>query len=154
MRIVLDSIATVHSPRNDRSDDFWGSVESTIRLEDRFLPDALDGLSEFSHLEVVFLLHDIDERDVEHTARHPRNNPRWPKVGIFAQRGARRPNRLGVSRCRLLQIDGRTLYVRGLDANDGTPVLDIKPYMREFGAAGDVRQPDWATEVMERYYQD
>ena len=153
MPITLEPIGIVRSPRRDRSDDYWGAVESTIELDERFSPDALAGLNEFSHVEVVFLLHDIREGEIETRARHPRNNPKWPKLGIFAQRGARRPNRIGISRCALLRIDHRTLYVRGLDANDGSPVLDIKPYMREFGPLGEVRQPAWASEVMERYYQ-
>lgn len=152
MTITLEQIAVVHSPRTGRSDDFWGSVESTIELDERFSPEALAGLHEFSHIEVVFLLHEIEKSEIEHTARRPRNNPAWPNLGIFAQRGARRPNRIGVSRCTLLRVEGRTLYVRALDAVDGTPVLDIKPYMREFGPIGEVRQPQWAAEVMERYY--
>lgn len=150
--IELRPVAIVRSPRTDRRDDDWGAVESTIELVERFAPQALDGIEAFSHLEIVFLLHAIDEGEVETTARHPRNNPEWPKVGIFAQRGARRPNRIGVSRCELVRREGRTLVVRGLDANDGSPVLDIKPYMREFGPRGDVRQPPWADEVMSRYY--
>lgn len=154
MTIELQPVAIVHSPRSGRGDDAWGSVESAIELDERFSPDALRGLTEFSHLEVVFLLHDIHQNEVEMATRRPRNNPAWPEVGIFAQRGARRPNRIGVSRCRLLRIDGRRLIVRGLDAIEGTPVLDIKPYMREFGPIGDVRQPQWASEVMAHYYLD
>ncbi|MBV8637592.1 MAG: SAM-dependent methyltransferase [Candidatus Eremiobacteraeota bacterium] len=152
MTFTVEPIGVVHSARTGRSDEYWGAVESTIELDERFSSEALTGLGEFSHLEVVFLLHGIDESEIETKARHPRNNPAWPKIGIFAQRGARRPNRIGVSRCALLRVEGRTLYVRGLDAIDETPVLDIKPYIREFGPAGDVRQPPWATEVMERYY--
>jgi tRNA (Thr-GGU) A37 N-methylase len=75
-------------------------------------------------------------------------------VGMFAQRARMRPNRLGVSACALVRVDGLDLHVRGLDAVDGSPVLDIKPHMREFepdGAA--VRQPAWATELMHGYYR-
>ncbi|MDT0347467.1 TrmO family methyltransferase domain-containing protein [Streptomyces litchfieldiae] len=85
-------------------------------------------------------------------ARHPRGNADWPLVGIFAQRGKDRPNRLGVSRCWLLGVEGLDVRVRGLDAVHGTPVLDLKPYMAEFGPQGEVRQPDWATELMRAYY--
>jgi tRNA-Thr(GGU) m(6)t(6)A37 methyltransferase TsaA len=149
----VEPIGVVHSPRVGRKDDDWGSVESTIELDEtRFTAEALAGIEAFSHLEVVFLFHEIDTTDVELTARHPRNNPAWPKVGIFAQRGSRRPNRLGVSRCTLVRVEGLTLHVRALDAIDGTPVLDIKPYMKEFSPLGDVRQPEWASSLMERYY--
>ncbi|MFN5819570.1 MAG: TrmO family methyltransferase, partial [Novosphingobium sp.] len=86
------------------------------------------------------------------TARHPRGNPDWPKVGVFAQRGRNRPNRLGVSVCRILGVDGTSLLVGGLDAIDGTPVLDIKPVMAEFQPRGEVRQPDWSRELMADYW--
>jgi tRNA (Thr-GGU) A37 N-methylase len=89
---------------------------------------------------------------VEPGTRHPRGNPDWPRVGIFAQRGKDRPNRLGVSRCELLRVDRSAVRVRGLDAVDGTPVLDLKPWMAEFGPRGDVRQPAWASELMRGYW--
>lgn len=65
-------------------------------------------------------------------ARPPRGRTDWPLNGIFAQRGKNRPNRLGVSRAQILMVDGLDLHVRGLDAVEGTPVLDVKPCMREF----------------------
>jgi tRNA (adenine37-N6)-methyltransferase len=70
----------------------------------------------------------------------------------LAQRGKDRPNRLGVSRCQLYGVEGRVLRVRGLDAVDGTPVLDIKPWMAEFGPRGETRQPAWASELMRSYW--
>ena len=151
--VLMVPIGIVRSPRTERRDDFWGNVESTIELDAaQYGAESLEGLDQFSHLEVVFLLDRIDAREIETAARHPRNRTDWPKVGIFAQRGAKRPNRIGVSRCTILAVEGRSVRVRGLDAIDGTPVLDIKPYMREFGPAGDVRQPRWADEIMSEYY--
>lgn len=148
-------IATVRSPRTDRTDVEWGGVESVIELDPaQFTEEALQGLSDFSHLEIVYHMHGIPEGQITTSARRPRENPQWPRVGIFAQRGAKRPNRIGVSRCTLLSVDGLRIQVRGLDAIDGTPVLDIKPYMREFGPLGEVRQPQWAGEVMQRYYDE
>jgi tRNA (Thr-GGU) A37 N-methylase len=102
--------------------------------------------------QVVFLFHLVDPANVQTAARHPRNNPDWPLVGIFAQRGKNRPNRLGVSRCAVEKVEGLDVHVSGLDAIDGTPVLDIKPYMAEFAPAGPTRQPEWATELMKNYY--
>ncbi len=78
---------------------------------------------------------------IETGARHPRGNRDWPLVGIFAQRGKNRPNRLGVSRCRVVTVEGLDVHVEGLDAVDGTPVPDLKPYMEEFGPRGEVHQP-------------
>ncbi len=67
-------------------------------------------------------------------------------------RAKARPNRIGVSRCRLLGVDGLSLRVEGLDAIDGTPVLDVKPWVAEFGPRGEVRQPAWSSELMRDYY--
>ncbi|WP_217166247.1 SAM-dependent methyltransferase [Streptomyces sp. AC512_CC834] len=146
-------VAYVHSDRREIVDDDWGPVASVIRLDaDRFGTDAVLGLDSFSHLEVVFRFHRVPPHKVQEGARHPRNNPEWPSAGIFAQRGKNRPNRLGVSRCRLLRTDGLDLHVMGLDAVDGTPVLDIKPYLRQFGPREEVVQPDWVDDLMRDYY--
>jgi tRNA (Thr-GGU) A37 N-methylase len=73
-------------------------------------------------------------------------------VGILAQRAKDRVNRLGLSTCELLRVEGAVLHVRGLDAVDGTPVLDIKPYMEEFAPRTAVRQPPWSRELMAGYF--
>ena len=123
-------VAIVRSPRAAPEDDYWGDVELTIEFDARrFGQDALLGLSDFSHAEVIFLMHQVPLETVESAARHPRDRSDWPLVGIFAQRGKSRPNRLGVSRCELLKISGHSIVVRGLDAIDGTPVIDVKPYL-------------------------
>ena len=85
-------------------------------------------------------------------ARHPRGNKDWPKVGIFAQRGKNRPNRIGVSVARIVAIQGLEVEVEGLDAIDGTPILDIKPVMSGFQPRGEVVEPAWATEIMRSYW--
>ncbi|HLZ69103.1 MAG TPA: SAM-dependent methyltransferase [Dehalococcoidia bacterium] len=146
-------IGFVSSPRRDLSDDNWGGVVAMITLEAaRFGADALAELADFSHLEIVFFMHRVPEDEIESGKRHPRGRADWPEAGIFAQRAKGRPNRIGVSRCRLLSVEERMLRVQGLDAVDGTPVLDIKPYMAEFGPLGEVHQPAWATELMQDYY--
>jgi tRNA (adenine37-N6)-methyltransferase len=86
-------------------------------------------------------------------ARYPRGRKDWPRVGIFAQRAKNRPNRIGVTVCRLVSVSDLSIFVEGLDAVEGTPVLDIKPYMREFGPRGEVRQPAWSTELMSGYWR-
>jgi tRNA (Thr-GGU) A37 N-methylase len=96
--------------------------------------------------------HHVPESTVERGARHPRGNKDWPLAGIFAQRGKNRPNRLGVSIAELVRREERTLILRGLDAIDGTPVLDIKPVMEEFLPRGKVRQPEWSHELMRHYW--
>ncbi len=153
MTITLAPVGRVISPRTDTSDDFWGGVESRIELAPDFAAEVFDGIEEFSHVEVVFFFDRVPEDRVERGARHPRGNPDWPRVGIFAQRGKNRPNRLGVSVARLLAREERHLIVRGLDAADGSPVLDIKPVMREFLPGGEIRQPAWCAELMRDYWR-
>jgi tRNA-Thr(GGU) m(6)t(6)A37 methyltransferase TsaA len=147
-------IGRVTAPRKEAIDDQWGGIVSAIEIDARFGPEALQGLEAFSHLEVIFLMHLVPDAEISSGARRPRGRSDWPEVGIFAQRAKGRPNRLGLSRCRLVGVSGRTLTVRGLDAIDGTPVLDLKPYLAEFGPIGEVRQPSWATELMARYYDE
>jgi tRNA (Thr-GGU) A37 N-methylase len=146
-------IGWVHSSRTDPIDDDWDSVSSEIRVdESQFGKESLAGLADFTHVEVVYLFDRVDEAAVEVGARHPRGNQDWPAVGIFAQRAKLRPNRLGVTACRLLAVDGLTLRVEGLDAIDATPVLDIKPVMAEFLPRGEVGQPAWSHELMTTYW--
>jgi tRNA-Thr(GGU) m(6)t(6)A37 methyltransferase TsaA len=150
--ITLEPIGIVVGGRSEPIDDDWGGVRACIRLDsDRFDTDVVTGLDAFSHLCVVFQFHLVDESAIVTGARHPRGNENWPKVGMFAQRAKMRPNRLGVSNCRLERIDGLDLHVSGLDAIAGTPVLDIKPFMREFEPV-DTTQPAWSNELMVGYY--
>ncbi len=151
--VTLLPVGWVQGGRAEPEDDRWDGVEAAIALDAaRFGVEAVAGLDAFSHLEVVFLFHRVDPARIEAGARRPRGNPDWPAVGIFAQRGKDRPNRLGVTRCRLLAVEGLVLRVRGLDAIDGTPVLDVKPHMPQFDARGAVRHPRWAGELMAGYW--
>ena len=146
-------IGVVRSSRAEAIDDDWDAVTSEIVLDpDAVTPDAAAGLVEFSHVEVIFVFDQVDDAEIETGARHPRGNPDWPVVGILAQRAKMRPNRLGVTACRLVGVDGLTVRVDGLDAIEGTPVLDIKPVMKEFLPRGEVTQPAWATELMTSYW--
>ena len=151
--ISLIPIGRVYGGRSDATDDDWGASRASIHLDpSRFTPEALAGLDGFSHAEVIFLFDRVTDDQITSGARHPRGNPDWPKVGIFAQRGKNRPNRLGVTVCRVVAVDGLTLEVEGLDAIDGTPVLDIKPVMQGFLPRGAVREPDWARAIMAEYW--
>ena len=152
MIVDLTPIGYVRGGRVAPEDDAWGAIEARIELDERFCADALSGLEAFSHLEVVYFFHKADPARRESGARHPRDNPAWPRVGIFAQRGRDRPNGLAVSVCEILSVSGRTARVRALDAIDGTPVLDLKPVMRAFLPRGAVREPAWAGELMSAYW--
>ena len=152
--IALEPVGVVVGGRTEPIDDDWGGVHAVIRLDGaQFGADAVAGLDAFSHVVVVFQFHQVDPADVQSGARRPRGNPHWPEVGMFAQRARMRPNRLGVSTCRLTDVAGLDLHVQGLDAIDGSPVLDVKPFMREFEPPdAEVRQPAWSTELMRGYY--
>ncbi len=151
--IELTPIGVVVGGRSEPLDDDWDTVDAEIVVDERFPDDATAGLGEFSHIDVIFHFDRVDPDRVHVAARHPRNRADWPAVGIFAQRAKARPNRLGHTTCELLTVDGRRLAVRGLDAIDGTPVLDIKPTMQEFLPRSTIRQPDWSRELMRGYWR-
>ncbi|MFD6094872.1 TrmO family methyltransferase [Nocardiopsis flavescens] len=152
MQISLSPIATVIGGRTEVADDYWGGVQSIIRLNDDLPLDTLKGLEEFSHLQVVWHFSLGSNEDIHLGSRHPRNNPEWPETGTFVHRNHRRPARLAVSHPHLLHIDGRDLHVEDLDAVDGTPVLDLAPWFAEFGPHGQVQQPSWPGEMLKDYW--
>lgn len=147
----ISAVGIVRSSRSEPNDDSWDEETSQIDMVNPFDSRALLGLEGFSHCIVVYVF-DKAVWDESKISRHPRGNKDWPEVGIFAQRAKDRPNRLGVTVCRILEVSGSTIHLAGLDAIDGTPVVDIKPWMAEFGPRGDVAQPSWSTELMKDYW--
>jgi len=150
--ISMDVVARVRGGRIANEDDAWGAVEADIVLAADLPETAFAGLEQFSHALIVFHFDMVDPETIVTGARRPRGNPDWPEVGIFAQRGSPRPNRLGVTTVEIVAVEGRRLRVRGLDAIDGTPVIDIKPVMRGFEPRGAIREPAWAGEIMKDYW--
>lgn len=151
--IRLDAIGQVRAARTAPEDDWWGGTNAFIDLLAPYDETSIAGIERFSHLEIIYLFHQVNEARIQRGARHPRNNPDWPEIGIFAQRGKNRPNRLGASIVRLLGVRGATLEVAELDAIDGTPVLDIKPVMRDFLPREAVSEPPWCAELMRDYWR-
>ncbi len=153
MTIENEPVGYVRGGRAVPEDDEWGNVQARIELDRvRFTNAALQGLDNFSHAEVTFVFDRVREDQITYDARHPRGRGDWPRVGIFAQRGKKRPNRIGVSICKILAVDDTSLVVQGLDAIDGTPVLDIKPVMSGFRPRGPIEEPAWAKEIMSNYW--
>jgi tRNA-Thr(GGU) m(6)t(6)A37 methyltransferase TsaA len=147
----ITPIGVIRSPRTDFANEGWGTVTARIELDpDVFATGATDGLTEYSHVEVVYAFH-LSTRTCT-ADQHPRQNPAWPRTGILAQRAPNRPNHLGVTICELIAADALSLTVRGLDAVDGSPLLDVKPYLREFAPRGPLRQPDYTGELMRDYF--
>jgi len=143
-------IGIVRSSREKPEDDLWDAETSRIELDRRFPEEALDGIGDFSHVEILYRFHRAKKEQTG--ACHPRENPAWPRVGIFAQRKKDRPNHIGATIARVVKREGRTVYLSGLDAIDGTPVLDIKPVFEEYLPRGGVRQPEWTRELMKNYW--
>jgi len=151
--IKMVPIGFVKGGRLQATKDGWGANLCELALDPlRFSPASLSGVEELSHLEVVFYFHLHADETIELGARHPRDRRDWPSVGIFAQRGRMRVNRIGVSICEVVSVSGLSLTVRGLDAVDGTPVLDIKPVWVEYLPRGPVLQPHWSHELMAAYW--
>ncbi|MBI1885379.1 MAG: tRNA (N6-threonylcarbamoyladenosine(37)-N6)-methyltransferase TrmO [Chloroflexi bacterium] len=121
----------------------WESVTSEVVLKPE-LAEALLGLSDYSHLIVLTWLHAIPE-DVRGSKLrlHPMDKPEYPLQGVLATRSQIRPNPIGCTVVQLLGIKGNVLKVRGLDAIDGTPVLDLKPYLPFYDGVADARVPEW-----------
>ena len=126
----------------------WRETDSMIIISEQF-QDALYRLDEYSHIEVLFYLHEIN-RPFK-TWIHPTCNSEYPEMGAFATRTPNRPSRIALTTCRLLGIDGNMLRVKGLDAFNGSPVLDIKPYTKN--TLSEVRTPDWVNELNSKISQ-
>lgn len=151
MNIQLKALAYVKNSRKSPVDDHWEAIVSEIELDESIPSEALDGISGFSHLEVIYYFDRVSEKDVVF-AGHPRGNPDYPRTGIFGQRKKDRPNALGLCTVKLLKHEGRKITVQYLDAIDGTSVLDIKPVFREFQPKGALLQPAWVEDLMKNYW--
>lgn len=151
MTLNIESIGTVKSPVKEGVDEDWGGVVSEIHIEERYAP-GLVGLNGFSHLLVVFYMHKSTFEEGAHLQRRPQGRQDMPLIGIFAQRAKHRPNPIGVTAVELLVVRGNAITVRGLDAIDGTPVLDVKPYFPAYDCRVEARTPGWVDELMRGYF--
>ncbi len=144
----IEPIGVVRSPVVDEVDADWGDVVSTIEVVPQ-LAEGLEGLDGFSHLLVIFFMHRSSFDPARDLRRRPRGRADMPLLGIFAQRAKHRPNPIGVTAVRLLQVEGNVVRVQGLDAVDGTPVLDLKPYAPVFDQPLEPVIPEWFERLME-----
>lgn len=151
MKIELSPIGFVRNTRNNPIDDDWNEIISEIELADEIPDEALNCLSDFSHLEIIFYFNQVNPEKIVFSG-HPRGNTDYPKVGIFGQRKKDRPNQIGLATVELLRCDNRKITVKYLDAINGTPILDIKPVFREFQVKSEIKQPDWVEDLMKNYW--
>jgi tRNA-Thr(GGU) m(6)t(6)A37 methyltransferase TsaA len=139
---VFRSIGVVRNGVRAPRTEGWEQVRSDLIFRDD-LTDALDGIETYSHIIVIFHLHRVPEEERTTGRIHPRGDPRLPEQGVLATRSQRRPNAIGVAVVPLLRRRKNILRVRGLDAIDGTPVLDIKPYVPHYDSVAGAKVPDW-----------
>ncbi|MFC1932486.1 tRNA (N6-threonylcarbamoyladenosine(37)-N6)-methyltransferase TrmO [Chloroflexota bacterium] len=146
--MTLKAIGVVHNKVKQMPPgrhDWFVEIISEIII-DSSLTEALDGLEAFSHIIVLYWIHRLvsGELPIKH---HPQSREELPLTGLFATRNPNRPNRIGKTTVRLLQRQGNTLRVKGLDALDGTPVIDIKPYIPGYDSVDDAEFPQWTTKL-------
>jgi tRNA-Thr(GGU) m(6)t(6)A37 methyltransferase TsaA len=122
----------------------WNKVISEIEI-DQSLTEALDNLDEFSHIIVFYWMHQVNTTEPPPTKVHPKGKLELPLVGLFATRSPNRPNPIGKATVRLIKCEGNVLKVRGLDAIDGTPVIDIKPYLPGHDSVVRAKVPWWVS---------
>ena len=148
--IVMTPVGTVKNSVTERKDASWGTDVSSVVLDEQYA-GGLAGLESFSHAIILFYLDQARYVREKHLQRRPRNRDDMPLVGIFSQRGKDRPNRIGITSVEIVSVTDRTLVVKGLDAVDGTPVLDIKPYYPVYDRK-DASVPEWVDRLMEHYF--
>jgi len=125
----------------------WASVFSDLILEECYV-EALDGIEDYSHVLVVFWLDRAEPPRL--LKEHVQGREDLPIAGIFARRGPSRPNPIAITAVPIISRDWNILRVRGLDAIDGTPLLDIKPYTPAFDRVDDARVPEWSKTIYEK----
>lgn len=138
--IKLEPVGFVHTDAVGDEVRNKNVISRIIFLEEYI--EALEGVKEFSHLFVLFWLHAISSEGRKMMKVHPRGRADLPLLGIFATRTPHRPNPIGLTRVKLLEIEANVLKVQGLDAYDGTPVLDIKPF-DSWDTTEDFKVPKW-----------
>ena len=145
------TIGIVASPVKKQTDENWGDIISRIILNYEYI-GGLKGLEDFSHAIIVTYLHQAQFIKEKHLCRKPRGLEELPEVGIFAQRAKDRPNPLGITSVEILDVGKDYLEVKGLDAVNGTPVLDIKPYYPHYDRIDNPKIPGWVDIIMNNYF--
>ena len=118
----------------------WRDIVSNLVIDKQY-EAALTGLEDYSHLIVVYWMHDIKTCDIRHVPQGKVGEV--PEVGIFACRCPQRPNPVGVSTVEIVSINDNIVTVKGLDVIANTPIIDIKPYTPQYDAISNARVPEW-----------
>jgi len=149
--IEMTPIGYVSNQVTDPIDENWGAIVSRLNINPEY-SYGIDGLDQFSHAIVLTFLNKAEFSAAKHLVRRPRGLETMPEVGIFAQRAKDRPNSIGVTAVRILGVGESFVEVRGLDAINGTPILDIKPYYPHYDLIEDAEVPEWVDRLMQGYF--
>jgi len=141
----------VKSPVIEGVDKGWGKIISELHIKQQF-EAGLRGIDSFSHVIVIFEMHKSSWNPETDLVRRPQGRTDMPYVGIFAQRAKHRPNPIGITAVKLIEVKGNVLKVQGLDAIDGTPILDLKPYYPQYDTIDEARAPGWVDIIMAEYF--
>lgn len=148
--IIMTPIGYVENNVQAKKDVSWGEDISRIVLEKEYY-NGLSGLEDFSHAIIIYYLDKAEYKPEKHLQRRPQNREDMPLVGIFSQRGKDRPNKIGMTAVQIVEVCEKALVVKGLDAINGTAVLDIKPYYPVYDKK-EATVPDWVNRLMEHYF--
>ena len=144
MEINLTPIGIVRNNITEPKRENWETVVSEITIDDD-LKEALSRIAEFSHIIIIYWMHKLPPSQRSVIKVHPKGNQNLPLVGVFATHSPARPNPIGITTVKVLELKDNVLNVTGLDAMDGTPVLDIKPYIPDHYSASEIKTPNWVT---------
>jgi tRNA-Thr(GGU) m(6)t(6)A37 methyltransferase TsaA len=147
--ITMNPVGIVHTEAQDLVDTDWNKVISEIHIDKAFAA-GLEGLEDWSHIVVIFSMHETHFNAEEHLVSHPRGRADMPRVGTFAQRSRFTPNTIGITAVQLLAVNDAVIRVKGLDAIDRTPILDIKPYAPFYDGVREPLVPAWFIRLMQR----
>jgi tRNA-Thr(GGU) m(6)t(6)A37 methyltransferase TsaA len=151
MTLSFEPIGVIRSPVVEGRDEAWGNVVAELCIDEAFAPGLL-GIEAFSHLLVLYWMHGATFSPGDDLVRRPRGRKDMPEIGIFAQRAKHRPLPIGVTAVRLRARRGAVLEVEGLDAIDGSPILDVKPYFPDFDRVDHPTVPEWVGRLMQGYF--
>ena len=140
--VTIKPVGYVKSPFTEIWDQDWDEVVAEIHIDEALVP-GLYGIEENSHIVVIYYLHKARFDPAKDLVRRPMDREDLPERGVFALRTNYRPTHIALTTVELLKVEGNVLTVRGLDALDGSPVLDIKPFVPHFDHIEDVRTPAW-----------
>lgn len=151
LKIEFSPVGFVTNQVAEPVDENWGSVSSRLTINPEFAK-GITGLDQFSHAVVVTFMNQAEFHAEKHIVRRPRGLATMRKVGIFSQRAKDRPNRIGVTSVKIVSVGDGYVKVTGLDAINGTPILDIKPYYPQYDCIENAAVPDWVNKLMQNYF--